>query len=426
MKRQRPFVPNYKFSKEIFDGVLTNVVTTNSGERSLIGEDDLIIEVINMYSQKYRRSLQASDGGELYFNSRHGTVYLRQIAEAFKEGISVEELKERKTRVEHISGCNFLEDGTEDCRPEMLITTDRPCYIKHDRKFEIIPGATAPCVALTIYQGNNATVEYMDYIPELIDALATPKRFGFFNNGYRVQVVLGSKKHAPKVYLSVIAAAYKYGMLDMNNLESSILAAKQQLKDDGEAIGDRRMTVEHFNSDSHNHCSYNISIVPFHDNASKGARAGAFAEPYRFYGAVAGDDSYLVEFHYPLVSTGEIATKLLRFPTIEDFNWWSELIWKVNGFANDTAIAHYNADGVPEIVPTPYQLNNNVRPLPRGFSDDCFHAALLFDIYSNKPELFEEIKAHRITLPEFCAMLPGYTGISGPGHITIWPVSSGN
>ena len=85
MSEKKPFIPNHKFGKEPMGEMLMNVVTTYKGRRSLIGEDDSIIGVINMYSQKYRRSLQASNDGELYFNSDHGTVYLRQISAAFSQ-----------------------------------------------------------------------------------------------------------------------------------------------------------------------------------------------------------------------------------------------------------------------------------------------------------------------------------------------------
>lgn len=409
MDNVQSFTPNHKFSKENINGVQTNVVTTNKGGRADIGSDDAIMDILNEESRKRRSSLQASDTGELFLRAGNGHkgVYLRQIANAFKEGITVEEFQRRKTRVGHIFGLNFLEDGTEDCRPEMLFTSDRPCYFAYNRKFDIIPGPNARYVALTIYQGGKEFVEYLDYNSELIKALATPHRFCFLNNGFRVQVGIGTKKNRPLVYLSVIAAAYKYGMLDVENLEASILAAKKKLRDDGEAIGDKRMTVDHFNSDSHNHCGYNISIVPHHDNVSKKARAGAFGGPYSLYGVVTDDNRYLACFCVPSIS-GDMTPRpmFLEFDTIEDFNDWLRHFFGKGGLFHHTAINHLSEDGdLIEAIPTPKQVNPDVKPLPRDFAKDCQQRDVILDMYSKFPELFHKWTKHDVTLGEMLAAL---------------------
>ena len=222
--------------------------------------------------------------------SRHGfcTVSLATVLYAYYNNLELSKLLGSGNQIRHYNSSE-LPENYEDCRSKSLYSTADIVMETDSRKITLVADGRYIKLELKAY---NVT-EYLSNVPGMLQIIGKPNNMGFLYNGERVQAQLyhPTMGNGAKPYLSTIAyAVYNMGLNEQNFYEllPKIMAEIKKSKKE----------IDHLNSDRHNHCKWNLSLVPGSLNGSKHNFAARLKLPYFLYMAVTDNGEYRIMFGY--------------------------------------------------------------------------------------------------------------------------------
>lgn len=222
--------------------------------------------------------------------SRHGfcAVSLATVLYAYYNNLELSKLLGSGNQIRHYKSSE-LPDNYEDCRSKSLFSTADIVMETDSRKITLIGDGRYIKLELKAY---NVT-EYLSNVPGMLQIIGKPSNMGFLYNGERVQAQLYhpifNKRKMP--YLSTIAyAVYNMGM-DEHNWMTLLPEVMKKIESE-------KKEIDHLNSDKHNHCKWNLSLVLGALNTSKHNCAARVKYPYFLYMAVTDSGEYRIMFGY--------------------------------------------------------------------------------------------------------------------------------
>lgn len=226
----------------------------------------------------------------VFGKSRRGfsSVSLATVLYAYYNNLELSKLLGSGNQIRHYHSSE-LPDNYEDCRRKSLFSTADIVMETDSRKITLVGDGRYIKLELKAY---NVT-EYLSNVPGMLQLIGRPGNMVFSYNGERVQArilhPIFNKGKMP--YLSTIAyAVYNMGLDEHNWLD--LLPKVKAVIEDG------KKEIDHLNSDKHNHCKWNLSVIPGSKNASKHNYAARIKPPYFLYMAVTDSGEYRVKFGY--------------------------------------------------------------------------------------------------------------------------------
>lgn len=237
-------------------------------------------------------SAKAGDGRQLeYGKSRHGycATSLATVLYSHYKGIPLNVLIGDGGQIRHYSNLD-LPRNYEDCRSKSLYSTKDIVMETEARKITLLDGGKYIRLDLKAY----GVTEYLSNAPGMLELIGKPNNMSFFvNKGGRTQVRIYHPvcKDGREPYLSMVAYACYYMGVNEKNFAHRLPEIRKVFRYS-------KKEVDHLNSDIHNNCVWNLSVMPSGCNTSKRDFAGRIKPPYFVYAAVTESGEYRIHFGY--------------------------------------------------------------------------------------------------------------------------------
>lgn len=237
-------------------------------------------------------SAKPGDGKQLeYGKSRHGycATSLATVLYSHYKNIPLDELIGGGGQIRHYSTLD-LSKNYEDCRSKSLYSTKDIVMETDARKITLLDGGKYIQLDLKAY----GVTEYLSNAPGMLELIGKPNNMSFFvNNGGRTQVRIYHPvcEDGREPYLSMVAYACYYMGVNEKNFSCRLPEIRK-------AFREGKKEIDHLNSDTHNHCAWNLSVMPSSCNSSKRDFAGRIKPPYFLYAAATDCGEYRIRFGY--------------------------------------------------------------------------------------------------------------------------------
>lgn len=284
--------------EKMIDGELVYCIEhTPTGICAIFDHDENALKRVLEESQKRVKQLtphsfKKGDGRQLeYGKSRHGycATSLATVLYSHYKGIPLDELIGGGGQIRHYSDLD-LPDNYEDCRSMSLYSTKDIVMETDARKITLLDGGKYIRLDLKAY----GVTEYLSNTPGLLELIGKPNNVGFFvNESGRTQVKIYHPIHkgGKQPYLNLLAYACYYMGVNENNFAN-------RLPEIGQSLEDKNTDIDHLNSDIHNNCAWNLSVMPSSGNSSKRDYTGRIKPPYFLYMAATESGEYRIRFGY--------------------------------------------------------------------------------------------------------------------------------
>lgn len=237
-------------------------------------------------------SFKKGDGRQLeYGKSRHGycATSLATVLYSHYKGIPLDELIGGGGQIRHYSDLD-LPDNYEDCRSKSLYSTKDIVMETDSRKITLLDNGKYIRLDLKPY----GVTEYLSNTPGMLELIGKPNNMSFFvNKGGRTQVKIYHPvcDDGRDPYLNTVAYACYFMGVNESNFTNQLPDVRRVLKAKG-------VDIDHLNSDIHNNCAWNLSVMPSGSNSSKRDYVGRIKPPYFLYAAVTESGEYKIRFGY--------------------------------------------------------------------------------------------------------------------------------
>ena len=270
---------------------------TPTGMCAIFDYDESAKERILEETKKRTRQLtphsaKAGDGKQLeYGKSRHGycATSLATVLYSHYQNIPLEKLISSGGQIRHYSNLD-LPKNYEDCRSKSLYST-RDIVMETDaRKITLLGGGKYIRLDLKAY----GVTEYFSNTPGMLELIGKPCNGGIFvNKGGRTQLRLYHTVHkdGKEPYLSMVAYACYYMGVNEKNFTRRLPEFARELRDE-------KKEIDHLNSDVHNNCAWNLSVMTSSGNSSKRDFSGRIKPPYYLFAAATESGEYRFHFGY--------------------------------------------------------------------------------------------------------------------------------
>jgi len=270
---------------------------TPTGLCAIFDYDESAKERVLEESQKRKKQLtphsaKARDDRQLeYGKSRHGycATSLATVLYSHYRNIPLDELISGGGQVRHYSNLS-LPGNCEDCRSTSLYSTKNIVMETDARKITLLDGGKYIRLDLK----SAGVTEYLSNTPGMLELIGTPNNMSFFvNKGGRTQVKIyhPTCEDGREPYLSMVAYACYYMGVNERNF-------RHKLPEIRKAFRDSNKTIDHLNSDIHNNCIWNLSVMPSESNSSKHDYVGRIKPPWFLYSAATESGEYRIHFGY--------------------------------------------------------------------------------------------------------------------------------
>lgn len=237
-------------------------------------------------------SAKPGNGKQLgYGKSRHGycATSLATVLYSRYKNIPLDELIGGGSQIRHYSNLD-LPRNYEDCRSKSLYSTKDIVMETDARKITLLDGGKYIRLDLKAY----GVTEYLSNAPGMLELIGKPNNMSFFvNKGGRTQVRIYHPvcEDGREPYLSMVAYACYYMGVNEKNFA-------RRLPEIRKAFNKSDKVIDHLNSDIHNNCAWNLSVMPSSSNSSKRDLAGRIKQPYFLYAAATESGEYRIRFGY--------------------------------------------------------------------------------------------------------------------------------
>lgn len=284
--------------EKMIDGEMVYCIEhTPTGICAIFDHDEQALERVLEESQSRRKQLtphsfRPRERNQLeYGKSRHGycATSLATVLYSHYKKIPLDELIGGGGQVRHYSTLD-LPDNYEDCRSGSLYSTKDIVMETDSRKITLLDGGKYIRLDLKAY----GVTEYLSNTPGLLEMIGKPNNMSFFvNKGGRTQARFYHpvRKDGRMPYLSMVAYACYYMGVNESNFA-------HRLPEISQAFDRCKKDVDHLNSDIHNNCAWNLSVMPSGCNSSKRDFAGRIKPPYFLYMAATDNGEYKIRFGY--------------------------------------------------------------------------------------------------------------------------------
>lgn len=288
---------NRIYEKMIDGEIVYCIEHTPTGICAIFDHNTQALERVLGESKRRKKQLtphssRPKEGKQLeYGKSRHGycATSLATVLYSHYKNIPLDELIGGGGQVRHYSTLN-LPNNYEDCRSGSLYSTKDVVMETDSRKLTLLDGGKYIRLDLKAY----GVTEYLSNTPGLLELIGKPNNMTFFvNKGGRTQVRIYHPvmKEGRMPYLSMVAYACYYMGVNENNFV-------HRLPEICQAFDKCKKDVDHLNSDIHNNCAWNLSVMPSGCNSSKRDFAGRIKPPYFLYMAATDNGEYRIRFGY--------------------------------------------------------------------------------------------------------------------------------
>lgn len=270
---------------------------TPTGISAIFDHDESARERILEESQKRKKQLtprfeKSGQPRRLVFGkSVHGysSTTLAAVLYSHYHNISLDEVTGYCNQIRSYRNSD-LPDNMEDCRRKSLYSPNDIVMETVSRKITIMDNGKYIRLDLKPY----GITEYLSNTPGLLELIGKPGNTTFFVNADgRTQVRISRPVHhaGNTPYLSTVAyACYYMGVTEKN--------FAQRMPEIAQALKERKLNIDHLNSDIHNNCAWNLSPMPTAINNSKYDLASRVKPPYFLYMAVTDSGEYRIRFGY--------------------------------------------------------------------------------------------------------------------------------
>lgn len=255
-------------------------------------KDRVLEESRKRVKQLTPHSTNEKNGRQLeYGKSRHGycATSLATVLYSHYRNIPLGELIGGGGQVRHYSNLP-LPGNCEDCRSASLYSTKDIVMETDARKITLLDGGKYIRLDLKTY----GVTEYLSNAPGMLELIGKPNNMNFFvNKSGRTQARIyhPTYEDGREPYLSMVAyACYFMGVNEKN--------FTHKLPEIRKAFRDSDKTIDHLNSDIHNNCVWNLSVMPSGANTSKHDYAGRIKPPWFLYSVATESAGYRIHFGY--------------------------------------------------------------------------------------------------------------------------------
>lgn len=235
---------------------------------------------------------KSEDGRQLvYGKSNHGyrSVSLATVLYSHYKNIPLDELISDSGQVRHYSDLT-LPKNCEDCRSKSLYSTKDIVMETDSRKITLLDDGKYIRLDLKA----SGVTEYLSNTPGMLELIGKPNNVSFsVGRGGRTQVLICNSvcDDGRRPYLNMVAYACYYMGVNERNFA-------HRLPEIRKAFRDANKEIDHLNSDIHNNCAWNLSVMPSSCNTRKHNYAGRIKPPYFLYAAATESGEYRIRFGY--------------------------------------------------------------------------------------------------------------------------------
>ncbi len=294
----------------------------------------------------------------------------------------------------------------------------------YNNKFDIVPEDRFRTISVTgekiisIYISKYGIVEYADYSEELYNFLASKHLCGYRSpNRSRMYLSLNDtisqKRHFTSVGRCGFLFSRRCGKYDgFVTFIHDFPKLRNNLKGDNEDYNE----IDHLNGDYHNHCMYNLSVIPKSKNVAKLNYTNVFAPPYYIYTAVNENGEYLIEF-----TIGARESVFYKCKNIDSLNNWLYIFQCKKPLTKHLKLYLVDDSGETMQLPNPREACSIIQ---RDIHADNIHAETLLamdKLNDNRINIWTTVKK---ATPEICELFSVKAGT--PVLLSLTPLESGD
>lgn len=284
--------------EKMIDGELVYCIEhTPTGICAIFDHNERVLARVLEESKRRKKQLtpHSTKNGEdrrlEYGKSRHGycATSIATVLYSHYKNIPLDELIGGGGQIRHYSTLD-LPKNCEDCRSKSLYSTKDIVMETDARKITLLDGGKYIRLDLKAC----GVTEYLSNAPGMLELIGKPNNMSFFvNKSGRTQARIYHPvcEDGREPYLSMVAYACYYMGVNERNFA-------HRLPEIRKAFRDTHKEIDHLNSDIHNNCAWNLSVMPSGCNSSKRDYAGRIKPPYFLFMAAADSGEYRIRFGY--------------------------------------------------------------------------------------------------------------------------------
>lgn len=267
---------------------------TPTGLCAIFDYDESAKERVLEESRKRKKQLtpKKEEGKQLvYGKSTHGyrSVSLSAVLYSHYRGIPLDKLISDSGQIRHYSDL-CLPKNYEDCRSKSLYSTTDIVMETESRKITLLDDGKYIRLDLKA----SGVTEYLSNTPGMLELIGKPNNVSFSSGrGGRTQVLICNAvcDEVRRPYPNMVAYACYYMGVNEQNFACRLPEIRK-------AFNAANKELDHLNSDIHNNCAWNLSVMPSECNTSKHNYVGRIKPPWFLYSAATESGEYRIHFGY--------------------------------------------------------------------------------------------------------------------------------